>query len=326
MKNVLLTGGSGFIGRHSIPFLLDKGYEVHAVFHVEKPDFINNKKLFWHQCNLLDSFEQKQLFSKVKPTHLLHLAWFVVPGEYWQSLENFRWVRASLEIIANFVEQGGLRAVIAGTSAEYDWSYGYCSEKVTPLQPSSLYGTCKNSLHEMVRQFSNQTGFSYAWGRVFFLYGPYEYPERLVASFICALLNNRNAQCLHGDLIRDFLHVQDVASAFVSLLESSIIGPINIASGNPVSLKEIVTTLAGKLNKRDLVSFKESASPLNEPRLLVADAQRLRDEIGWKPHYDLRQGLDQTIDWWKNQKRDPSRAGLSLPIRNPNEGKNKTTD
>ncbi len=308
MKNVLLTGSSGFIGRHSIPFLLDRGYEVHAVYHAEKPDFMNNEKLFWHQCNLLDPLEQKQLFSIAKPSHLLHFAWYAVPGKYWQSLKNFRWVQASLEIITNFAEQGGLRAVIAGSSAEYDWSYGYCAEKVTPLRPSSPYGTCKNSLHEMVRQFSNQTGLSYAWGRVFFLYGPYEYPERLVASFICALLNNRNEQCLHGNLIRDFLHVQDVASAFVSLLESNVIGPINIASGNPASLKEIVSTIAEKLNKRELVSFRENPPPSHEPRLLVADTQRLNDEIGWKPYYDLERGLEQTIEWWKNQKRDPSPA------------------
>ncbi|HEC98964.1 MAG TPA: NAD(P)-dependent oxidoreductase [Proteobacteria bacterium] len=300
MKKILLTGGSGFIGRHSIPFLLDKGYEVHAVFHAKEPNFTQKENLFWHQCNLLNPLEQKQLLSQVRPSHLLHLAWYAVPGQYWMSRENFRWVQASLEVIMNFVEQGGLRIVVAGTSAEYDWSYGYCSEKVTPLQPSTPYGTCKNSLHEMVKQFSNQTGLSYAWGRVFFLYGPYEYPERLVASVICSLLKNQDAYCLHGNLIRDFLHVQDVASAFVSLLESNVTGPVNIASGNPTTLKDVVNTIADKLNKKELVRFGESASTLNEPRLLVAEVKRLNSEVGWMASYDLDRGLEQTIDWWKN--------------------------
>lgn len=300
MKKVLLTGASGFIGRHSIPFLLDKGYEVHAVFYEKEPNFIQKENLFWHQCNLLNFSDQKNLFDKVKPSHILHLAWYAVPGKYWTSLENFRWVQASLEILRNFVKQGGIRALFAGTSAEYDWSYGYCSEKVTPLRPSTPYGTCKKSLHEMLEQFSIQTGLSYAWGRVFFLYGPHEYPERLVASFICSLLKNKVAHCLHGNLIRDFLHVQDAASAFVSLLESNITGPVNIASGNPTTIKDVANIIAAKLNKRELVRFGENAYTSNEPRLLVAEVKRLNSEVGWTPNYDLDRGLEQTIDWWKN--------------------------
>ena len=300
-KKVLLTGGSGFIGRHAIPFLLDMGYEVHAVFHAKEPVFARKENLFWRRCDLLNSSEQKQLFAEIKPTHLLHFAWYAVPGKYWTSLENFRWVRASLEVMANFAEYGGRRAVIAGTSAEYDWSCGYCSEKVTPLRPATPYGTCKNSLHEMTRQFARQTGLSYAWGRVFFVYGPYEYPERLVASVVCSLLKNQVAHCLHGNLIRDFLYVRDAASAFVSLLESNVTGPVNIASGKPIALKDVVNTIAGKLDKRELVRFEEGLSSVNEPRLLVADAERLTNEVGWTPNYGLDRGLEQTIEWWKEQ-------------------------
>ena len=153
----------------------------------------------------------------------------------------------------------------------------------------------------MTRQFANQTGLSYAWGRVFFVYGPYEYPEKLVASVICSLLKNQVAHCLHGNLIRDFLHVRDAASAFVSLLEISVTGPVNIASGKPITLKEVVNTIADKLDKRELVRFGENPSPVNEPRLLVADVERLTNEVGWTPNYGLGQGLEQTIEWWKEQ-------------------------
>ena len=304
MKKALLTGGSGFIGRHAIPFLLDRGYEVHAVFHAKEPNFIKKENLFWHRCDLLNPMEQKQLFSKVKPSHLLHLAWYAVSGKYWTSIENFKWVQSSLGIIMDFVEQGGLRAVVAGTSAEYDWSYGHCSEKLTPLRPTTPYGICKNNLYDMLKQISKQSDLSYAWGRVFFLYGPYEYPERLVASLICSLLKNQQAHCLHGNLIRDFLHVQDVASAFVSLLESHVSGPFNIASGNPTALRDVVNTIADKLNKRELVRFGESLPPFNEPELLTAEVDRLSSEIGWSPGYDLDRGLEQTIGWWKTHLSD----------------------
>lgn len=303
MKKILLTGASGFIGRHTIPFLINKGYEVHAVFHPTKQDVIEDKNLFWHHCNLLNSEEQKRLIVKIKPTHLLHFAWDTTPEKYWISLENFHWVQASLGLLMSFVENGGKRAVFAGTCAEYNWNYGYCSEDLTPKQPATPYGACKHSLHEMVRHICYQTRISYAWGRIFFLYGPYEYPSRLVPSVICSLLQDKPAQCRHGDQIRDFLHVQDAACAFVSLLESSVTGPVNIASGNPIALKDIVNTIADKLNKRELVRLEESPHSLNEPRLLVAEANRLNNEIGWKPSYDLDRGLEQTIDWWKSQRK-----------------------
>jgi nucleoside-diphosphate-sugar epimerase len=299
MKRVLLTGASGFIGRHAIPFLLGNDYEVHAVFNTGRIDFTENRNLFWHQCNLLNLAEQKRLLSEIKPTHLLHFAWYAAPGKYWTSLENIKWVQASLELAINFYESGGKRAVFAGTCAEYDWNYGYCSEEITPLKPSTLYGACKNSLQEMLKHFSNQTKLSYAWGRIFFLYGPYEHPDRLVSSVMRSLLNDEPARCSHGNQIRDFLHVEDIASAFVSLLQSNIEGPVNIASGQAVALKTIIYTIADLLGRRHLVELGVLPALENEPPFLVADVRKLNQQLGWKPKITLDVGLKSTIEWWE---------------------------
>jgi len=213
MKKVLVTGGNGFIGRHCLPLLLDQGYEVHIVdltFVEEK-----NSDVQWHKANLLDPGQVSRLMAQVQPTHLLHLAWYAVPGKFWTCVENFRWVQASLDLLQAFVSHGGHRVIMAGTCAEYDWKYGFCSEGMTPLLPATLYGACKHSLQVMMDAFSRQTGLSSAWGRVFFLYGPYEHSERLVSSVIRSVLKGDPALCSHGNQIRDFLHVEDVASAFV---------------------------------------------------------------------------------------------------------------
>jgi nucleoside-diphosphate-sugar epimerase len=244
--------------------------------------------------------EQKQLLAKIKPTHLLHFAWYAVPGKYWTSIENLRWVQASINLLIDFIENGGTRAVFAGSCAEYDWNYGYCSEGITPTRPQTLYGTCKNSLQEIVSQFSKQTGVSSAWGRIFFLYGPYEAKIRLIPSVIISLLQNQPARCTHGNQIRDFLHVEDVASAFVSLLESNIEGPINIASGQPIALKTVFKQIATYLKQLDLLELGSIPVPDNEPSLLVANVERLTKEVGWTPHYTLNEGLMQTIEWWRN--------------------------
>ena len=300
MKKVLLTGGSGFIGQQTIPFLLDRGFEVHAIFNSSEKKIFSQKNLYWHQCDLLNSAEQQKVFTLIKPSHLLNLARYAVPGKYWESEENHKWLNAGIEIMKNFAEQGGIRAVFAGSSAEYDWSYGVCNEENTPLKPSSTYGTCKKTLLEELKRFSDQSGIGFAWGRVFLLYGPHEYSERLVASFIYSLLKNKEAYCFNGKLIRDFLHVRDVASAFISLLESNFNGAINIASGNPAAIKDVVIMIGDILGKRKLINFTNNSASVKEPEFLIADVKLLNSEIGWFPEYTLDKGLTETIDWYKN--------------------------
>lgn len=299
MKRVLLTGATGFIGRYAISVLLEKGYEVHAVFHAGRPTVTNVPQLFWHQCNLMDTAQQRRVMEEAKPTHLLHLAWYTIPGKFWTSFENLRWLQASIDILMNFTASGGERAVLAGSCAEYDWSYGFYSEEVTPLRPSSLYGACKHSLQQILRFVSQQTGLSSAWGRIFFLYGPYEHQSRLVPTVINSILRGCVAKCTHGRQIRDFLFVEDVASAFVALLESSIEGPINIASGKPVAIRKIVKWIAEYLGQPDSVALGALPAPAAEPRFLVADVSKLKYELSWFPKYSLDKGLEATVTWWQ---------------------------
>ena len=161
-----------------------------------------------------------------------------MPGQYWISSENLRWVQASLDLVRAFGEHGGQRAVLAGTCAEYNWDYGYCTESITPLAPRTLYGACKHGLHSIAAAYAAQINLSLAWGRIFFPYGSYEHPARLPPGY-SRLLNGQPAACTPGEQIRDFLHVEDVAAAFVAILESDISGAIDVASGEPVAVKDL---------------------------------------------------------------------------------------
>ena len=281
----------------SFPILISKGFEVHAAdvfIPEEKPYGVE-----WHKVDLLDLEQTNELLSTIHPTHLLHFAWYAKPTEYWNSVENIRWVEGSLHLLRIFQKTGGTRVVMAGSCAEYDWKFGYCSEYVTPLVPSSLYGTCKNAMQHLLKDFSREKSLSSAWGRIFFLYGPHENPNRLVSSVILNLINNKMAPCSHGNQLRDFLYVEDVASAFVALLESNVMGSVNIASGQPVTLKSVICKIAEKLGRCDLVQLGALPEQANDPRVLIADVRRLSDEVKWKPKLDLDMGLEQTITWWK---------------------------
>jgi nucleoside-diphosphate-sugar epimerase len=297
MKRVLVTGATGFIGRHSLPRLLESGYEVHAVGGQHAPEALS-RDIVWHRANLLEPGEIASLVGKVQPTHLLHFAWYAVPGKYWTASENLAWVRATINLMQVFSDHGGQRAVMAGSCAEYDWKFDYCSELFTPCRPVTLYGACKHGTQVLLDAWSRQAGLSSAWGRIFFLYGPGEYPARLVPSVINSLLRNEPARCTHGNQVRDFMHVEDVAAAFVGLLDSDVRGVVNIASGIAMPLKKVIYAVADYLNKRYLVQLNAIPAPDGEPSALIADIGRLRDEVKFRPRFDLKKGIDMTIDYY----------------------------
>jgi nucleoside-diphosphate-sugar epimerase len=192
---------------------------------------------------------------------------------------------------------------------------GFLTENVTPEEPASLYGTCKNALRQMVESYSVQSGLSTAWGRIFFLYGPHEYPNRLVASVINSVLRGEEALCSHGRQIRDFMHVQDVADAFVALLESEITGTVNIATGHPVSIGDIAYKIAGQVGREDLVKLGAYSAPADEPPVILGDVRKLNNEVGWKPSISIDDGLSSSIDWWEQYLLENSRLSRVTKVK-----------
>lgn len=301
MKRVLVTGAHGFVGRHSLAPLVERGYEVYAV--ASKPrdddDDVSADEVRWRACDLLHESDVETLVREVAPTHLLHFAWYVEPGKFWSSRENLRWAEASLRLFRAFAERGGRRIVAAGTCAEYDWADGLCSESETPLRPATLYGACKHATSVVLEALAREAGLSAAWGRIFFLYGPAEPASKFVASVTRSLLKGEEARCTHGRQRRDLLHVADVAGAFAALLDSDVEGAVNIASGHAVELREVVGKIAEKTGREDLVRLGAVPAPDGEPPLIAAEVKRLSEEVGFRPAFDLDAGLDDTIRWWR---------------------------
>lgn len=284
MSRVLVTGATGFIGRHVVEPLREAGHDVRAVGSGD--------------ADLLDPRATERLVEEARADVLVHLAWYAEPGAFWTSDENLRWVGASLGLLHAFAAAGGRRAVVAGTCAEYDWSHALLSERETPLAPSTLYGECKHALHRIAERWG---GLSLAWGRVFFLYGPGEHPARLVSSVAGALARGEPAPCSSGEQVRDFLHVADVGRAFAALAGSEVEGPVNVASGEGVSVRDVVTTLGELAGRPELIQLGALPQRSGEPPELVGHAARLRDELGFTPAIGLREGLERTVSWWREQ-------------------------
>lgn len=309
MRRVLVTGARGFLGAHCIGPLIDKGFEVHVA---SRSGAAAVSGATCHGVDLMDAAAVRSLMANVRPTHLLHLAWETEPGKFWSSARNVSWTTASLELFKSFADHGGRRFVGAGSCAEYDWSYQLLDDVTTPCTPASKYGQAKNATRELLAGLSRSSGISFAWGRVFFLYGPCEKRGRLVSDVVVSLLKKLPVATSDGRQIRDYMYVVDVAAAFAALLDSAIEGAVNIASGEPRTVKDILSAIGRATGRTDLIGFGERPVPEGEPLRLEASVKRLFNDVGFCPSYSLDQGVQATVDWWRKALAGSGRAGNQI--------------
>lgn len=294
---VLVTGSTGFVGRHAIDLLLARGATV--VASSRTPMTLAGCEHV--AADLTVPGAAAALIDQVRPTHLLHLAWNAMPGQFWTAADNLDWCAASLALIRAFHAAGGKRAVLAGSCAEYDWTGdGRLDDRTSPINPATLYGVAKDALRRMVLRDAEQHDHSVAWGRIFWLYGPGEGPGRLVSDVATALRDGREAAVSAGTQQRDFLHVADAAGAFVAALGSGHRGVFNVCSGNSVAVSEVVRCFAEAMNRPEGVRYGARATRPDEPPILYGTVEMLHREVGFRPVFDLRNGLADTAHWWRN--------------------------
>jgi nucleoside-diphosphate-sugar epimerase len=202
-------------------------------------------------------------------------------------------------LIDAFAGAGGRRLVVAGTSAEYQWGGDLpLDERTTALAPTGLYGHCKNALRDIVESWAPLQEISWAWGRIFNIFGPAENAERLIPRVIDTLGRREPLAFDAGLGLRDFLHVADAGDAFAALLGSDVSGAVNIASGDPMSVKALVSLIARCMDAGRLVSFT-AATTASADYPIVARIARLRGEVGWTAAAPIDERIAQTIDWWR---------------------------
>lgn len=298
---VLVTGIGGFVGSFFARLLMNQGYDVHGIVRTTTDlwriqDILSSIHLF--SADLQDYSRINTYLKELKPDWCIHLAWYAVPGKYLQSSENLNSLQASLNLVSQLAQLGCQRFIGVGTCFEYDFSFGYLSES-SPTKPLTLYAATKVALATTLSQLSAMTKMETVWVRLFYQYGEQENANRLIPAIICSLLKDEEVKTTKGEQIRDFLHIEDVASALLEISQSKLTGIVNIGSGQPITVREIALKVGEILNKTHLINFGALPYRANDPMFICANNFLLKEKTNWQIQYDWVTGLTQTIDWYK---------------------------
>lgn len=295
-RRTLVTGASGFIGSHVLRPLVEAGAEVHAIGRNLPGKSVSPVR--WHSVDLLDQDTRRKMIEFIRPQAVLHLAWEARHDIFWTAPSNLDWVGASLDILRRSADAGADRFVGVGSCAEYADDAVVCQETSTALSPATLYGSAKDACRRVAEKFAASRGLSFAWARLFLLYGPGEPPSRLVPSIARKLIAGQPAPMSSGRAIRDYMDVRDAGVALAALALSDVTGPVNIASGHSCSVREVAEQISRLAGSPELLQV--GALPdRDEPARLAADISRLTEEVGYRDMRSLEVGLSQAIDHWR---------------------------
>lgn len=285
-KRVILTGGTGLIGKESFEYLINNGFEIYAITTKD----IFDTKINWIKCDLFDYTSLKKVFEDIKPSYLLNFAW-ITGDDYLTNQINTKFKETGLKLLEYFKLNGGIRAVYAGTCFEYDMTGEILSE-TSPVNPKTLYAQTKQELHMECEKYATENDLSFGWGRIFYVFGHGEKSSRLTANVIECLTQNKVFELGAPNNLLDYMYTKDIAHAFVEFLKSDYNGTVNICTGKGILLKDYVLKFQDALGKKDLIKYDP-----NKPASVtcIGNNRILSNVIGFTPEYSIDKAIKEIV-------------------------------
>jgi len=310
---ILVTGGAGFIGSHTVDALVATGqHQVSIIDNLSagKRHQVNPVARF-HEIDLRDADAVKRVIEAETPEVIVHLA---AQMDVRRSVADPAFdAQVNLVGFLNLMEsarQHGLRRVIFSSTggAIYGEQETFPAPEDHPLHPVSPYGVAKMATEAYLFFYKVQYGIDYTALRYGNVYGPRQDPhgEAGVVAIFCGRILERKPCTIYGDgkQTRDYVFVGDVARANIAAANSNVSGAINIGTGVETSVNDLYHTLG---TVADVTRAPEygPARPGEQSRSVISPA-RARELLNWRPEVDLANGLDQTFTYFKD------RAGKSV--------------
>jgi dTDP-6-deoxy-L-talose 4-dehydrogenase (NAD+) len=254
---VLLTGATGFVGRHVLRTLVKRGIRARLVVregNVDKVDTLFGVESVIVTADLFS--ESLEWWVKVCSgvDSIIHVAWVTEPGKYLYSNVNLDCLAGTLQMAKAAVMMGVRRFIGIGTCFEYDLNQGRLSVS-TALRPTTVYAGAKAAAFISLQHWLPNQGVEFAWCRLFYLYGEGEDARRLVPYLHNKLQAGEPVDLTNGTQIRDFLDVRIAGIEIVDIALGIQQGAINICSGIPITVRQLAEQIASQYGRLDLLRF-----------------------------------------------------------------------
>ncbi|WP_448723386.1 NAD-dependent epimerase/dehydratase family protein [Pseudomonas farris] len=278
---VLVTGATGFVGRHLVEALLARGCEVRAVARdaetAAQLPWINAVEFVAADIHTAD-LDLGALTDGVDA--LAHLAWPGLPN--YQALFHFEHnLMADYCFIKSVVAAGVKQILVTGTCFEYGMQSGPLSEQ-TEARPSNPYGLAKNTLRLFLENLQRQQPFTLQWARLFYLHGEGQNPNSLLAALDRAIeAGDDSFNMSAGEQLRDYLAINTAAGYLAAILQQrEFDGVINCSSGQPISVRALVEQRLRERGASIDLSLGHYPYPTHEPMAFWGVADRLQQLLG----------------------------------------------
>nr|WP_314615804.1 NAD-dependent epimerase/dehydratase family protein [uncultured Pseudomonas sp.] len=277
-RHVLVTGATGFVGRHLVAELLARGWQVRALAR----DAERARSLPWFDqvqfvAGDLQLASAEQVAGWVEGIDTLaHLAWPGLPN--YQALFHLEQnLMADYRFIKHALQGGVGQVLVTGTCFEYGMQSGPLDEQC-PALPANPYGLAKHSLHQFLQALQRQHPFTLQWARLFYLHGEGQNPKSLLAALDRAIDSGASVFDMSaGEQLRDFQPITEAARQLAGLLQcSDFSGVVNCASGRPVAVRSLVEQRLRERGADLHLNLGHYPYPTHEPMAFWAATDRLQ--------------------------------------------------
>ena len=290
---IAITGANGFLGSNLTKLFLKEGFDILAISRSD-----NNLK----GLNIQYAKElTEKLVSSFEPDAFIHCAWSggnnYNDADSFQQFVNIDQGIEILKIISNLNKKPHF--IGFGSFAEY----GKLKDRALETQreePINFYGVSKNNFMQISKVHTNMHNMKWTWIRPCYVYGPSDVPTRLIPSIINKILSFEEIKIYDDGTKIDYIYIEDFCSAILNLIKNKSEGVFNICSGEEYEISNVIKMIIEKSNLKANIVYDESLTRKYTSNYICGSNEKLRSTINWNPSYSIEEGIEKTINYYKN--------------------------